>query len=225
MSALGEMAGGIAHEVNNPLSIILGKARQLRELIESGVTSPPKLVPFGVAIEETAQRVVKIVNGLRTISRNSERDPMVKTAIGSVVDGVMAISAAQFKYREVEPVLEMDAQPTYVNCRAAEISQVLLNLIGNALDAVAALPQRWVKLAVRASPAWVEVSVEDSGPGVPPAVREQIFRPFFTTKEVGKGTGLGLSISRSIVESHGGTCVLDAAAPNARFVIRLPVAR
>jgi signal transduction histidine kinase len=98
----------------------------------------------------------------------------------------------------------------------------LLNLIGNSFDAVQELPEKWIKVNICDLGKEVEISVTDSGLGIPEAIREKITQPFFTTKEIGKGTGLGLSISRGIVESHNGRLFVDATCANTRIVVVLP---
>ncbi len=109
-----------------------------------------------------------------------------------------------------------------VPCRSNEISQVLLNLVSNAVDAVNShSSDRSIFVGVTSSNGLARIVVEDSGPGIDPAQRDRIFHPFFTTKEVCKGTGLGLSISKGIVEAHGGTLFLDTSAKTTRFVVEL----
>jgi two-component system sensor histidine kinase HupT/HoxJ len=99
---------------------------------------------------------------------------------------------------------------------------VLLNLFNNAYDAVASHSERWVRLEARADGPEVEISVTDSGDGIPEAVRAKMFQPFFTTKAVGQGTGIGLSISCGIVAGHRGTLEVDTHSAHTRFVLRLP---
>ncbi|MBK8204245.1 MAG: GHKL domain-containing protein [Bdellovibrionales bacterium] len=101
--------------------------------------------------------------------------------------------------------------------------QVLLNLLNNSFDAVAALPETWVDLKVETIGDNLRMIVTDSGKGILPSIAEKIMDPFFTTKEVGKGTGLGLSISRGIVLSHGGSLIYDSTHPNTRFIIEIPL--
>jgi len=223
MSALGEMAGGVAHEVNNPLSIIVGKARQLRELLDEGHTDPNVLTTFVQAIETTAQRLVKVVKGLRTISRKSDRDPFVPCPLVSIVEDTLAICAARFNYESIGLIVEPAPSTLVIECRAAEISQVLLNLISNALDATEQGTEKWVKVTFEESPDWVDLLVTNSGPEIPAAIREKILEPFFTTKPVGKGTGLGLSVAKCIAEDHGGSLSLhESSATHTCFVMRLP---
>ena len=106
--------------------------------------------------------------------------------------------------------------------RGTEISQVLVNLLNNADDAISKMPEKWIKLSVQNRSDWLEIRVTDSGHGIPPGDQKKLFQPFFTTKEIGKGTGLGLSISHGIVKNHGGELTLDTTSPNTCFVVRLP---
>ena len=106
--------------------------------------------------------------------------------------------------------------------RGTEISQVLVNLLNNADDAIGKLPEKWIKLSVQGNAEWLEILVTDSGNGIPPEFQKKLFQPFFTTKEIGKGTGLGLSISHGIVKNHGGELTIDSSSPNTCFLVRLP---
>ncbi|RYZ66100.1 MAG: HAMP domain-containing histidine kinase, partial [Proteobacteria bacterium] len=133
----------------------------------------------------------------------------------------------KFRYKGVD--LRVGAIPD-VNliCRPTELSQVLLNLLNNAFDAVeeaeANQSQRWVQVAVRVEGEWVSLTVTDSGTGIPETVASRMLEPFYTTKELGKGTGLGLSISKGIVETHGGQLYYDRSNPNTSFVVELKLA-
>lgn len=107
-------------------------------------------------------------------------------------------------------------------CRPSELSRVFLNLLNNAFDAVANLPEKWIKVDISDSDTCTEISVTDSGHGISKEVSDKMFNPFFTTKETGKGTGLGLSISVAIVQVHNGKMYLDSECPNTRFVVEIP---
>ena len=109
-----------------------------------------------------------------------------------------------------------------VHCRGNQMSQVILNLLNNANDAISHLPEKWIRLEVEQTDNAILIAVSNSGPKIPPEVAEQIFRPFFTTKPVGKGTGLGLSISMRIMGDHKGSLSLDEFSAHTRFVISLP---
>lgn len=224
MAALGEMAGGVAHEINNPLSIIVGKCGTVRTLVQQSDFNREKIALELEKIATTAGRIAKITTGLLAFSRSGEQDPPGKPLIREIVEETTAFCFEKFKARNVQ--LEVDfgsVGEITLTCRQSQISQVLLNLLNNALDEVQALPEKWVRLQTTLSETHVEFSVTDSGKGIPSDVVEKLFQPFFTTKPVGHGTGLGLSISKGLVESHGGKLYYDPKSPNTRFVVSIPL--
>lgn len=222
LSALGEMAGGVAHEVNNPLAIIHTLSGQLQELVQDETIDRTLLADVSRQIETTALRISKIINGLRSFSRDGTNDPFQTVAVQQVVEDALALCGEKFKNHGIEIRTAPISESLIFDCRATQIGQVLLNLLNNAYDAIASLPTRWISIEVRDLAQEVEIFVTDSGGGIPEKIREKMFQPFFTTKELGKGTGLGLSISRGIVQSHGGSFGIDAECPNTRFVLRFP---
>ncbi len=224
MASLGEMAAGIAHEINNPMTIIKGRSYLIRKLHESGKLSPEELVRACDSIDQTVQRVTKIIQGLKTFARSDAFDVKSCSLVTTVVADTLAFCAERFRAHGIRLDVEGVGSELWTLCRPTQISQVLLNLLGNAFDAVETLHDPWVRLEVRDAGEEIEMIVSDSGAGIPAATREKIFQPFFSTKEIGKGTGLGLSISLGIVKDHGGRLWVDAAAANTRFVLALPKA-
>lgn len=220
LAVLGEMAASIAHEINNPLAIVDAYAFALRDAIAKGdrAFANEALTAMRVAVA----RAGKIVHGLRKFARTSDGETEA-VRIADLVDEALALCRARIQTHGVALDVEV-ATTAEVRGAPIELSQVLVNLLANAFDASQVAPSKWIRVrAVDVADAGtVELSVEDSGAGVPAAIADSIFQPFFTTKEVGIGTGLGLSISRSIVERHGGTLTLDRAAPHTRFVVVLP---
>lgn len=224
LSSLGEMAGGIAHEVNNPLAIIQAKTGFIKKKIEHGKLDHENLIGDLTTIENTVERIAKIIRGLRAFSRNSESDPMVLTPVALLISDTLELCKERFKNNSIR--LEIECHDGFfIQCRATEISQVLLNLLSNAFDAVSILSEKWVRIEAAESGKKVRITVTDSGTGIPRKIVDKIMQPFFTTKEVGKGTGLGLSISKGITENHGGQLLYDAATKNTRFTIELPLAK
>jgi PAS domain S-box-containing protein len=221
-AALGEMASGIAHEINNPLAVIHGLAVQLQELFRDGHEPSPMVIESLASMEKMSNRIAGIVKGLRTFSRTSTADPMTDADLSAVAEESAAMCEPKLKVAGIEFKVSISPAAVNVRCRPSEISQVIVNLVNNSFDAVTALGHGWVKLEVKAEGGKAFIIVEDSGPGVAPESRERIFQPFYTTKEVGKGTGLGLSISKGIVEAHGGVLLLDTTAKITRFVVQLP---
>lgn len=221
LSSLGEMAAGIAHEINNPLSIIYGVASQAHKKHLLGTLEHDKLSHDLQTILITTERIAKIVKGLRTFSRDATDDPMTSTPVSQVIDDTLELCKEKFRFHSIE--IKTDCDPSiFIDCRPSQISQVLMNLLNNAYDAMETLPEKWVHLVVAKCDGGISISVTDSGSGIPSDIRGKVMQPFFTTKDIGKGTGLGLSISTGIVEGHGGKLFYDPSSPNTRFVLELP---
>jgi C4-dicarboxylate-specific signal transduction histidine kinase len=226
LASLGEMAGSIAHEINNPLAIISGKAHRLRGKVNR--LAPDEQADFKndlEVIDRTVDRVAKIIQGLRTISREGSTDDYSVCSLSDLVEESLALCRARFAAKGVDIRVAPLPPGAAIECRSVQIAQVLLNLLNNAFDAVEDLPNRWVSLEVRLVKESIEICVTDSGQGIPKHVVDKMMQPFFTTKPVGKGTGLGLSISRSIAMAHNGDLRVDQSHPNTRFVLRLPMAQ
>lgn len=222
MSSLGEMASGIGHEINNPLAIIIGKASLLRKHAEKNAFDQTTFKDNLSKIEQTANRIAKIIKGLKSYSRNSEADPMEQIAVASLIEESLELCRTRFKNKSIE--LRVNVNTTQnLECRAAQISQIIVNLLGNAHDAVEKLSVKWVQLDVVNTTKTLIISVTDSGCGIPAEIATKLMQPFFTTKGVGKGTGLGLSISKGIAETHNGTLRIDQHCKNTRFVLELPL--
>ncbi len=222
LSSLGEMASGIAHEINNPLAIIKGKAYQILKRLDSGEVNVDFLSKEVSKIEQNSLRIVKIIKGLRTFSRHGEADPFKATSFRAILDDVLELCHERFRYQGVELKISGDLN-TEIRCQETQLAQVLLNLINNAHDAVVNKNSPWVHIHAENDGDSLRVTVTDSGEGISEEIAQKIMQPFFTTKEVGVGTGLGLSISKGIIEMHGGRLYLDQNCPNTRFVIDLPL--
>ncbi len=221
MSALGEMAGGIAHEINNPLAVIELNAGQLKRRLKQA-EAPEELSFYTERISGTVARIAKIVKGLKMFARDGESDPFEAASVFTLIQEAVEFCQGRFHQHHVNIDVPYFPKSLTVESRAVQLSQVFLNLLNNAFDAVHGKPSPWVRVDVQEQGDWVEIRVTDSGPGIAPEIAAKIMQPFFTTKEVGKGTGLGLSVSQAIVRSHGGTLELDRQATNTCFVVRLP---
>jgi len=225
LSALGMMAGGVAHEINNPLAIIHASASDLLDTVkEEGQVPEDVVVRTVTRIRQTADRIARIVKSMRRIARDGSQDPFFSVHVSKIIEQTLEVCRAKFKDQSVTlrlPALDPHLQ---IACREVQISQVLLNLLTNALDAVAGQPgEKWVRMNVERRDESVILSVVDSGPGVAPELKGRIMEPFFTTKEVGKGTGLGLSLSRTIAEEHGGKLEVTEDHGHTCFSLTLPV--
>ena len=221
MAALGEMSGNIGHEINNPLAAILLRAQRLQRLAAKDKLDLDTVRGAAHDIQATVDRIRRIVDALRSFARDAEADPMRPESLQAIVTETIELCAQRFRQHAIELVVEPIARDLYVDCRGVQISQVLLNLLGNAHDAVESAVQRRVRIIAEGDEREVRIAVSDSGPGIPRDLHARIMEPFFTTKELGKGTGLGLSVSKGIAEAHGGRLAFDAGAPETRFVLTL----
>ncbi|MFM2153562.1 MAG: hypothetical protein RL199_1997 [Pseudomonadota bacterium] len=224
LSALGELATGIAHEVNTPLSAISLRAELLRKMADQGALDLERLRNEARAITATVDRIARSIGGLRRFARAGGDEPMEAVRVATLITDVLELSRARVNSQGVELVVNVPGSLEVVG-RPVQIGQVLVNLLNNAFDAVAQSLVRRVELSAEGDNDHVRIAVTDSGAPIPPDVRGRLMEPFFTTKPVGKGTGLGLSLSKSIAEAHGGTLALDTTSPATRFVLTLPVRR
>ena len=222
MAALGEMSGGIAHEINNPLTVIQARAFQLTQMVDSQRMDPVKIKQAAESISRTADKIARIIKSLRSFSREGSGDPFDLVPVKDIITETLEFCRTRFYNHGVEIQMGEIDEEIEIECRLIQIEQVLLNLLNNSFDAIADLEEKWIRVDVEAEDHFVNIKVIDSGKGIPAEASEKIMMPFFTTKEVGKGTGLGLSISSGILKSHGGELSLDRNAANTTFVIRVP---
>jgi PAS domain S-box-containing protein len=223
LSSLGEMAGGLAHEINNPLMIIEGYTEQALTALESKDYDPLLLKNKLSIIRKTTQRIEKIVKSLRKLSRDGTNDPQTIVDVLQMVTSVTQLCEDRFKAHGVELSISAPHSSIFVKCRETELEQTLINLLNNAFDAVERLSDRWVKVEMHALNELCQINVINNGAPIPTELHEKIFEPFFTTKEVSKGTGLGLSLSRQFIESNGGKIYYDPSSPTPAFKITLPI--
>ncbi len=223
LATLGEMAAGFAHEINNPLGIVELYVATLEDSIRAGDTEAVREAIDG--IREAAVRAGQIVRGLSRFSRRSHgENELVDTR--SLVEEALGLCRPRIAANGVS--MRVEPLPRYlVSGDPIQLSQVLVNLVNNAVDAARDAREPWVRVRVEheTDAPFVRLVVENSGPLLPAGAEERIFEPFFTTKKRGEGTGLGLSVSRNIVDAHEGTLVLDRSAECTRFVVRLPEAQ
>lgn len=218
---LGEMAAGVAHEINNPLTVLMMIIESLRKsFIREGGVSSYNLISNLDKMHSHTNRISKIVKSLKLYSRSAQVDEFKKVKISSILDSVMALCFERIKFKEIDFEIQ-NFEDFEIDCNEIEIQQVLVNLINNAYDAIEKLSQRWIKIVVEFDQVRVAFKVLDSG-SIAADLHSKIFNPFFTTKEIGKGTGLGLSISMAIAQEHQGTIYLDQSFQTTCFVLEIP---
>lgn len=221
--ALGEMAGSVAHEINTPLNAIIFCAEEIQTSIEKNTFDKRELHEMSGLISQTAERISKIVKSLKMFARDGSGDPFEKLDLSSVIEQAMSLCSQRIQSNGVRLDFLKPATKIVVSGRAIQLGQVILNLLGNAFDAVAGTKWGWIKIEVSTETDFAFVSITDSGEGLPADVRTKIFQPFFTTKAVGQGTGIGLSLSKEIMEAHEGEIFFDENSPNTRFVLKIPL--
>ncbi len=221
MVLLGQMAGAMAHEINNPLAVIHGCAYLLTTALESGAIDAERIRTAAERLTRHGERIAKVVRGLKAFARDGSHDPFETKELKVIVDESLDMVRARLKNNEIELRLEDIPAGLRISCRPAEISQALMNLVHNAYDAVKGREKAWIEIGARDLGDSVELSVADSGPGVAPQNVSNLAVPFFTTKTLGQGIGLGLSVTDGIARGHGGALELDTVSPHTRFVLRL----
>lgn len=222
LASLGEMGGGIAHEINNPLTIIQGYAAQLTSMVHRKGLTDDKVVHAAEKIIETSERIAKTVHKLRSFSRDGEKEPFREEEIKVIVESALDFCRARFRNHNIKIISPEIPQYLVVNCRPVQLIQSIFNLLNNAFDAVSKLSERWVQIDVKDLEHQIEIHITDSGKGIPDSVANKMYDPFFTTKDVGQASGLGLSITNSLVATHGGKIHLNRESRNTCFVITLP---
>lgn len=222
MNALGRMAAGIAHEINNPLTVVYGNAFRLRRFADEGTISTENVRKIAGQIEKMSLRIVSIISGLRTFAREGSSDPFEFVKLQSIVDDTLSFCQRKIESEEIRVTLPQAPSLVEIHCRSVQISQVLLNLLNNACDAVEQNKNKEIAIEFIETEDHVGLAVRDNGVGLSSEEKDRLFEPFFTTKEVGKGTGLGLSVSKGIVKSHDGRLYLDESCSQTRFVFLLP---
>jgi PAS domain S-box-containing protein len=222
LSATGEMAAAITHEINNPLGVILGRCEMLKTLAERGQLEPEKVVKIVEHIESTGRRIEKIVRSMKALSHRGEEDPCYPTSLAEILSDSLELCAQRIRNHGISLELPEVPNGLTIECRAHEIAQVIVNLVNNAHDAVLSLDEKWIKIEFQDLGDHIELSITDSGRGISEQYLAKLFEPFFSTKRVQYGTGLGLSISRGIIARHNGKLEYDRHSERTRFQITLP---
>ncbi|HEV7924882.1 MAG TPA: ATP-binding protein [Verrucomicrobiae bacterium] len=220
LSSMGQMISGVAHELNNPLTVIGG---YLEVILASHILPDKTRVDLAKVAHESS-RATRLVRNFLAFARSQPAHRQMAN-INDLITGVVELRKFDLSLANVKLEAVLDRILPATSVEPDQIQQVLIILINNGMQAMSGTPDpRRIRLSTTLNEGIIRITVEDNGPGVPPEVESRIFEPFFTTKEVGVGTGLGLSIAHGIMSEHGGLIRYERAAlGGAAFVLELPI--
>jgi signal transduction histidine kinase len=219
-SELGMMSAGIAHEINNPLTVIQAKTAQLLRILRD----PTRIQEVSDGLElilYSSQRINKTVQGVRNFVHQDERVENEDFTVKNLFDDVLAFCGQRMANHGIN-LRFYGSQNVALRGHKIQLEQVLLNLLSNAFDAIEFLPEKWIELSVKEIENTVQIFITDSGSGIPEETATRIMEPFYTTKKVGKGTGLGLAMAKGILEKHSGSLTYIQDANHTTFRVELP---
>lgn len=221
LALFGEVAAGVAHEMNQPLAIIGLSAQMARKKL--GSAKPDDLGQRLDTIQTQVQRASEIIRRLKNIGREDGINERRSSSLNEIVRNVTAQFEPQLQALGIDMQIRLGAALGPVHCNQVQMEQMLACLVLNARDAVSITVDKRIEIRTLDGDRMLALEVEDSGDGIARNVMPRIFDPFFTTKEIGNGSGLGLSICQRIVTDHGGTIEVNSAeGQGARFTVRLP---
>jgi signal transduction histidine kinase len=228
MQALAAMSSGVAHEVNNPLMIISGYADVIRRVLAHPNLDAKRLHEATQKIDHCVERIAFIVNALRSFSQDGEHLAPERFSLVDAVEKTLSLCAQRIKDQGIQLELNIDSGEFWVLGSRSQCMEVILMLLDNAVDALSEAPDKKIVVQLKpqahgATPT-VRLIIQDSGPGLPGKLQNQLFQPFFTTKGVGEGVGLSLSRSHGIIQSMRGELAFERRDATTRFIIDLPLA-
>lgn len=227
LAALGQMTANIVHELNNPLTVLKNHAYLIETRLKKNPQDIEDILDSASKINATIDRISRVLAGLKTTSRDGQKDPLIDFNPSSIVRETIDFCEERLRHFSIKIETHIPTQCPLIRGRPVQLSQAFLNLLNNAVDALSELPKpqpRWIQIEITPEKNQLALFVTDSGNGISEELAEKIFKPFYTTKGLGQGTGLGLSIARQVLEENGGSLSLDRDYANTRFVIRLPLA-
>lgn len=215
--ALGEMAAGIAHEINTPLNVILSQIDLLQ--VENEFPSECKSALDKIA--STVESISSVIKGLKTLAKVDTNHAPETIQLNDFIEETTKSYSLTMQHLGIRLIVEVPDGDFPFVCHPWQLGQVILNLVNNAMDAVRKLETKWIKIELGREPGFYVIRVTDSGDGIPQQHLHKIMTPFYTTKKT--GTGLGLSLSTAIVRELAGTLTVDTESAHTRFEVKLPV--
>ncbi|MGZ3769861.1 MAG: sensor histidine kinase [Bdellovibrio sp.] len=222
LASLGRMAGGVAHEINNPLSLIQLQINLIEKKVRRNDIASEFILEAMDHISSAVKRVTNLTLVMRRIAQDESSKKFVTFDMTSLINDFKKVWITRAEERGIYIQFEISEDKVMVSVDPAEIQQVLMSLFDNSLDAIENLPNKFIRVRVEKKAPFASFIIEDSGK-IPPEHRVRLMEPFFTTKPVGKGIGLSLALSKSIIDSHRGKLFLDNKSEFTRFIVHLPL--
>lgn len=221
VSILGELSASIAHEIRNPLTVITGNLDLIIGQAIKGA-SAMELMPRFTKMKVMTERIGAIVKNVRRMYHPGDSEPVLNEYVAELISEAVSFCSQKCKEKNIKIDIIQVIPGLKVLCKPVLISQAILNLLHNSIDAALEYNEKWIKIVVQELGDEVKISVIDSGKGLPKHVLANIGRTFFTTKEVGHGNGLGISLAKRVIEDHGGEFSYDTSSPNTKFDLIIP---
>lgn len=224
LASLGEMAGGMAHEINNPLTIIQLHSDMLKKAIKTDTLDKEVALKRLGLVSDSLHKVSKVITNLKHFSRDTSQDPIAAVSIKDVVEQTLSFCKVRFADHGIQ-IGETDIPDFNVQCRPMQLSQAILNLLNNSFESLIRdnKKEKMINILVEKNQHHALIRIVDNGQGIPQDIRGKIFDPFFTTKNIGEGMGLGLNVSLGMIISQNGTLELDHENEKTSFLIKLPL--
>lgn len=221
--SLGMMLAELGHEIKNPLTVINNSAWLMEKLLEDDSCSKEELQSKVTDIKRMVKKIDDIIRSVGNCSRDGSHDKQDEHSLKLLIDDVISICGPRMDQNQIQFNFDLDSEvPGEIFCNRTKFTQVLTNIICNAIDAVSEAKIKWITLQIFVEEDCLVFRIYDSGPGVSPAHEAKIFQNFFTTKEYERGTGLGLCISKNIVAEHSGSLTLNTEISRSCFEVRVP---
>ena len=217
-ASLGKMAGGIAHEINTPLAAALMRIEHLRR--HNYIQSQTEVLGSLEKVDKVLVKISDIVSSMRSLYRDGSNEELQPVDIEKALQDTLTVCREKLALADVKSRMVISTKGLHVLGTPTQISQVILNLVNNAFDAIESLPEKWIELKVEDGVEYVDLLIVDSGAGIPADVVQKMFDPYYTTKGVGKGSGLGLSLVRTILQRISAEIKYCDEAKNTTFHVR-----
>lgn len=221
LGAVGELASGLVHEIHNPLAVISGVAEKIIRTIASAELDKRDAEKDCQKILFSVQRIMKISQSLRSFVREQEGDELKLIDMGQLLNDLFDLCQTRIEGRGIQIRNKSSQEEFWALGRPSQLLQILSNLIQNSIEAILGSRNPWIEISLERKESEIEVSISDSGPGIPEEIQDRIFQPFFTTKPTSLGTGLGLSVAQNLAKENGGELQLDRSAKSTRFVLKV----